>query len=505
MRKILQWVLILCYLIMARAANAASDRHVVFISDLHVGAGQKAKDDWHRIEDFRWQDEFNLFLAHIGKRGKDQVDLVLLGDVFELWQSPAMECSNDLTKPGCHTLDCNDTDSAIGCTETEALERLKIVLDRHPAFVMALSKFAARGSNRVVIVPGNHDAALTFPALRQLLAERAGSPNVAVEAKGHWLSSDGVIYGDHGHQFDELNMFPNWPQPFIKRAGTQYLFKPWGENMVQRFYNQYEAVYPIIDNLTDEKAGVSYAVKQAGFVNTTAAIRRFVRFFLYEQSVQQVAASLGDDGKMQWDYSDVRTRLPAFFLDILPAEQRSAGLETGFAPQSLLTFEIDAICSAKAAQPGTARCPDKGKVLGAGLTSAMSNLKDQQRTYLRQVLPKLTAAGHVPASVYVYGHTHNARPPTTVQLGEMSDGSRSAIVANTGAFQRTATPAQIDRIIASAAGQGRRPLDLMPEDLPPCYTFVLVEPYTGRKAKPVLYRWAKDGTTFKEASGSCQD
>jgi len=43
--------------------------------------------------------------------------------------------------------------------------------------------------------------------------------------------------------FDDVSRFPNWPKPFVEQNGQRYIVKPWGENMVQRFYNQYEAAW----------------------------------------------------------------------------------------------------------------------------------------------------------------------------------------------------------------------------------------------------------------------
>ena len=85
-------------------AVGASDRYTVFVSDLHVGAGREASGRWKRIEDFRWQPSFDAFLEKVDAESKGNADLVLLGDVFELWQSPFMVCSRDPAKAGCTVL-----------------------------------------------------------------------------------------------------------------------------------------------------------------------------------------------------------------------------------------------------------------------------------------------------------------------------------------------------------------------------------------------------------------
>jgi len=258
----------------AGEARAASARPVVLVSDLHVGAGHGRDGRWNNIEDFRWQSDFNAFLDRISAQAKDQADLVLLGDVFELWQSPSMECSTDLSKPSCKITDCKAPSKDLGCAEKDAVERLRLVLAQHGDFIAAIRAFAQKGRNTVVFVPGNHDAALLFPAVRKVLTDALQSSRVTVADGGYWVSPDGAVYADHGHQFDELNKFSQWPKPFTKLGNVAYLQKAWGENMVQEFYNQYESVFPIIDNLSDEKSGVGYAVKHAGSFGSSCSSSR---------------------------------------------------------------------------------------------------------------------------------------------------------------------------------------------------------------------------------------
>ena len=54
-----------------------------------------------------------------------------------------------------------------------------------------------------------------------------------------------------------------WPTPFVEQGGVTYLRRPRGEEFVQDFYNQFEAKYPIIDNLADEVSGVRYGLAGA--------------------------------------------------------------------------------------------------------------------------------------------------------------------------------------------------------------------------------------------------
>src|SRR5262245_3532676 len=117
---------------------AADPRLAVFISDLHVGVGRMPTGEWSAFEDFRWEPEFRLFLERVDRDGGGRTDLVLNGDTFELWQS----LSNDCVYP--------TRDS--GCTEAEALQRIRRVMSQHTGVLKALGTFAAAGDNTVTIV-----------------------------------------------------------------------------------------------------------------------------------------------------------------------------------------------------------------------------------------------------------------------------------------------------------------------------------------------------------------
>ena len=95
------------------AARQPSDRWIVAISDLHFGVGRDG-NAWHSMEDFRWGPEFQAFLDEVHTRGGGKVDLVIAGDAFELWQS--------------RTPDCTPPERDAGCSEAEALSRLKAVI-----------------------------------------------------------------------------------------------------------------------------------------------------------------------------------------------------------------------------------------------------------------------------------------------------------------------------------------------------------------------------------------
>jgi hypothetical protein len=122
---------------------------------------------------------------------------------------------------------------------------------------------------------------------------------------------------------------------------------------------------------------------------------------------------------------------------------------------------------------------------------------------LEEVCTKLQGCKDNPFMVFIYGHTHLALQPTELSL---SSGSWKPTFLNSGAWQRVATPEQISLIRERRNLRDEAVLTgLFPEDLPPCYSFVLVKPYErGEIPSAVLRYWVgEEGKAgqIKEACG----
>ena len=511
------------------AAQAASDRTLVVVSDLHLGAGRDSAGQWRNIEDFRWHDDFVAFLGEIRKSGRDRVDLVLAGDVFELWQSPLMKCSADLRSVGCVVTDCTYDDADLGCEEQQALQRLRHVIGQHAATLDALKDFATQGENAVYVVPGNHDAALLFELLRKELQGHFSSPRVNVLSEGAWLSPDRKIVVEHGHQFDDLNSFPRWPQPFATREGKRYIVRPWGENMVQQFYNQYEQLMPIVDNLKSEADGARFAIEAAGLKPLGEAAGKFARFFLFESSVRQILTALGDEKgkpdeqKTRRYLATLRQKPPEFFLDVVygdPQLARAVDVMGKDAFRALNVAELSdeelrAVCAVKDSLRDNGRkeiqpCPPPDENLGAALKGLFIHPDTIRAWYLRDLRRKFIKDGNsVTPQVYIFGHTHVAKASVPQRVDDGAYGDFSIEVANTGAFQRVVTKEQVRRILAEKKKTKADAtfFDLRPEDLPACYSFIYVGPYANNPGRPELRRWSfNDATkTGSAAAGGCPE
>ena len=90
------------------------------------------------------------------------------------------------------------------------------ILDSHPQFTDAVSRFAADRHHRVVLTPGNHDGQLAWdPDSVAVLRDRLGVTDVALACDLAVATADGtaLVRVMHGHQFDQYNTFDDPRSP----------------------------------------------------------------------------------------------------------------------------------------------------------------------------------------------------------------------------------------------------------------------------------------------------
>ena len=110
-----------------------------------------------------------------------------------------------------------------------------------------------------------------------------------------------------------------------------------------------------------------------------------------------------------------------------------------------------------------------------------------------------------PPTVVVHGHSHlwhpgfvpsrddaQVHPEGTGRLVTVVSRGATPVVLNTGAWQRTVTPFQIEEVIREKGSSGPDLLrDLQPEQLSGCYGVVWVEPYSGNPIAQLRF-WRAD-------------
>ena len=457
-------------------------RLTVFISDLHWGIGSGPDGNWNPKEDFRWTWAIAGFLDRISSEGNDAVDLVILGDLLELWQPP-------------EGVGCTGTGPELGCTIEEMRRIVGAVIDAHKHDFKALRNFCQRGSNRIYIIPGNHDAALVLPEIWQSVADafHTETGRVTLLKEGFWESMNGRLVAEHGHQIGfDVNRYENWPVITQEVCGETYIIRPWGERFVQRIFNDEETRYPLIDNVSPETVGVRYLMADRGLMGSAEDIARFISFQLFETSFSQKLAFLGRPSESNADYADNWSRVNAermghrLFLESLDkadpfrqfleedrAEAVSIRKELDRLTKTLSDDELQMLCIT--ASKGKSIDPCKA-TLGRTLQSifiAKSTVMKGHLTERMKRFPKMVA--------FIYGHTHLCEPPWNVKLRN----GRNILVLNSGAFQRLVD----EKGFEGRARSFENPLAEIPlGELAPCYTAVVVDP-ASRVPKPKLRVW----------------
>ena len=494
----------------------SGSRLLVVASDLHLGPGRDPQTArWLAVEDFRWQDDFASFLRAVNEAGKGTTDLVLNGDTFELWQSGA---------------DCRQPEPGQGCSEQESLQRLDRVLAAHDAELAALGAFARSGTNRVVLVPGDHDAALLFPSVAgRVIAALQATGRVEVAARGFWRSADGVVHVEHGHQqAGDPYAVARWPQPFVERSGTTYLERSPGEQLVQTYYNDFEPRYPILDNVAQEGAGLKYLAAADASAVPQDRVGALLNFFLARPTWQQFRLELdgGDVQPPEWDLAAVRSRGAVLLVESLLPDDHFRALADRAVRENRITLDpasvsdeaLNTLCDYRAALrrsrrrlersmtqaatvgPVLAECPRTPSTRGSVFDYFWRSRDVQFTRRLEQVRAAVGGAGAArPIGVLVQGHTHLAAAALPTGRGE-----GSPVLLNSGAWQRTVTPFQIEETLRDRGWSEAELLQrLQPEDLPACYGVVWIEPYSD-KPNPRVRFWRADGrwgTLPRDAAG----
>lgn len=475
-------LLLLSIAVAAPFSAAAQPRPVVVISDFHMGTGRLPDGRWDPKEDFRWSGALRGFLDEISRRNGNRTDLVIAGDFLELWQPPAdIKCAGD--------------GADLGCSVAEIKEIVRRVVAAHQDDLAALAAFAKRGENQIYVVPGNHDSALVIPEVWQLVGDAMGAgARAALVADGMWVSADGQVLIEHGHQIgSDVNRYKHWPTVTARKEEAEFVIRPWGELFVQRLFNAEEEQYPIIDNLSPESAGARYRMADRGLWSSVGDVARFIAFNVFETSARQKGAALGrtPDAAAPCTAAEARALKHRLVLGTLPKDDPFRVQAEARTPEAeRLRSELSAVVE---------RSPDEDlldmcarlldtKDLGAALESKFVPRTEVMRKHLRERL-----ANHAKVAVFVYGHTHQLEEAWTLRI----DRNRRVSVLNSGAFQRLIDEdgyqARVKALKLEKPEDGLKQIAL--ESLAPCYGAVLIDYRSGfARAETRLWHMPEGGS-----------
>lgn len=134
--------------------------------------------------------------------------LVINGDFIDFAGMSVM------TQPEALETEPNDEERShgLGGARDHALVKLRLVFENHEAAMTSLARFVAAG-NTLVIVHGNHDVDWHWRAVqrdfRRRLAGLAPFSTTKVEFAPWFYYEEGLVYLEHGHQYDALCSYEN--------------------------------------------------------------------------------------------------------------------------------------------------------------------------------------------------------------------------------------------------------------------------------------------------------
>ena len=481
---------------------AKPPRPIVVISDLHFGVGVTPAGLYDNLEDFRWPNALKGFVAAVAEKYPDGVDLVIAGDLLEMWQHPAVRCTG-----------CGDD---LGCTASQYEEIAETVARAHADDLKTLGTLA-QGSNRLFIVPGNHDAALLLPPVWEIVKRRfevTAPQRLLLVDGGVWVSDDGSVVVEHGHQIDpDVNRYRDWPKigagvcagvDGVSTAG--FVERPWGEAFVQQLYNDVEADYPIVDNLVPDSAGASVYRKARGLWGTAADLARFIGFNLFQTSIRQkITLDISDPARAEtWNVAAARRRGFRLFADALPADDslrarllndesaewrdvRRALNARAVNEQAVSDAEIRALCDqilARRTENAEAMIEPCDRNLALSAARSILPLTRVLQPHLEERLTQFPRM-----ILFVYGHSHEADFKINVRTRP-----RTVRVLNTGAFQRLLDLETFHKRAEAKQLSDEAALKTLTleKDFPACYSVVLVDYDKNGLPKGALQQWYMD-------------
>ena len=194
-------------------------RAAIFMSDFHLGQGDG-------MEEFHADKEFSELLCRLSQEhAEDEVDLVLLGDVMDLWTT--ITDPREVNAQAAADVPINFTVTPPVPPPPPAVltgeeEKVRAVMDAHAVFFDALGRFLVKDPalRRIVYVPGNHDHSVVEPALQARIRNRIITPILSQTWVGSAALSARIefplfyedanlleVYAEHGNQLTYRGVF----------------------------------------------------------------------------------------------------------------------------------------------------------------------------------------------------------------------------------------------------------------------------------------------------------
>lgn len=280
----------------------SNGEEIFVVSDLHVASGRNDVGVYKGTENFFADDSFYRFLEYARKKVKNAI-LVINGDIFDFLRvteipgkekkiRPAKkfkyffrgkilkninpsekevnnefeEWMNELEKLGIKksreelekSISKKEEKYGLKTDDYKTIYKLIKIRHGHPAFFNALSVWLEQG-NKLIIVKGNHDLELYWPAVRNylriIIAEgikndiedaliKTVLPNITFIDDSIEIDKD--FYVEHGHRYDKFCLVLNEP---VLKTNLAQINIPFGSFFNRYLLNRIELFYPFLDNV----------------------------------------------------------------------------------------------------------------------------------------------------------------------------------------------------------------------------------------------------------------
>ena len=235
-----------CMQIPRRENENGSDKYnIVIISDLHMVEGPWPKLRKKDVaQGQRFQTKFERFISHLeseSERCGRKWKLIIAGDMVDFLQVTRVpnEPVFDLRK--------SEREYGLGTSPDKTAWKMKLMMNDNRRFFQAFGRFLIAG-NKCVIISGNHDIEWTVPdtqyAFRQEMLKYLPDQNRqqdkildhTIEFCPWFYYEPGLIWVEHGHQYDGMNSFDYLFAPYL--PFSKELMLPVGSLMVRYLLNQ---------------------------------------------------------------------------------------------------------------------------------------------------------------------------------------------------------------------------------------------------------------------------
>ncbi len=244
--------------------DVISHGHAVVISDLHVGDPQNPD-----VEDFDRDADFERLLDEvIPETVGAPATLVIAGDFIDFAQ----------VMP---ELAVHHHGDRFGATEQDSCRKLDRVLRGHPRVFAAMRRYLDR-DGQILVLPGNHDVDLHWPAVQSALREVLGGAAGRYRFIDRGVIAERGLHVEHGNQETYDNWFEHWDRPIVESPDGPRLERPWGTLFMDLVYNDLKAVYPFINRVYPHGRLAWLALRSFRDDQrvSVAALARLVAFFV---------------------------------------------------------------------------------------------------------------------------------------------------------------------------------------------------------------------------------